>query len=428
MPTPPTPAVGTPVPRPAHKDARVLAWLGAYALSLMGDQIWYVALSWTAVRTGDATQTGLVLAAGSLPRALLMLPGGAIADRYGPRRVVIGSDLVRCAAMIVAALAVLSSSPAVWLLVLIALVFGAVDALFMPAVGTLPVRLTTRDQLVRVQGMRALAQRVATVASAPIAGAVLAWGDAQLAFLVNAGLFALSLALLWRLRPGPAPTPELGVDEPDLGLRAGLRHVARHRLLRSLLLTTALMELGFAVPMNIGIVLLADDAGWGPGGMGLVLGAWGLGAATGALALTVVGRVPGGGLVLPAAMAAMAASLLGIGYAPGLGAGIGCGAALGIATGVVGSWLNACVQTASAPSVLGRVTALQLLFGVGLIPLLYPVAGIVASAYGPAAVFAVGGATVFVGAVTAGVSGPFDRNRTASGHGRIPVPQQSSDS
>ncbi|MYW03952.1 MFS transporter [Streptomyces sp. SID3343] len=423
----PATPVGAPPPRPAHKDPRVLAWLGAYTVSLMGDQIWYIALSWTAVRAGDAGEAGLVLAAGSLPRALLMLPGGAIADRYGPRRVLIGSDTVRCAVMIVAAFAVVSSSPAVWLLVVIALVFGAVDALFMPAVGALPARLTTREQLVRVQGMRALAQRVATVASAPVAGAVLAWGDAQLAFLVDAVLFALSLALLWRLRPGPAPEAETGDDTPELGLRAGLRYVAGHRLLRLLLVTTALMELGFAVPMNIGIVLLADDAGWGPGGMGLVLGAWGLGAAAGALALAVLGHVPRRGFVLPAGMAAMAASLIGIGYAPGLAAAIGCGAALGVSTGIVGSSLNALVQTASAPSALGRVTALQLLFGVGLIPLLYPVAGVAASAFGPATVFAAGGTTVFVGVVVACVSGPFDPVRTASGHGRIPVPQQSSD-
>ncbi|MEU0932152.1 MFS transporter [Embleya sp. NPDC005971] len=393
--------------RLAHRDPRVLAWLGAYTASLIGDQIWFLALSWTAVRSGDATQTGLVLAAGSLPRALLMLPGGAIADRVGPRRVVIGSDLVRCVVMLVAAFAVWASSPAVWLLVAIALVFGAVDALFMPAVGALPVRLTTRTQLVRVQGMRSLSQRVATVVSAPIGGAVLAWGDAETAFLLDAALFGLSLVLLWRLRPGPAPEAEAGTEEPELGLRAGLRYVARHPVLRPLLVITALMEAGFAIPMNIGIVLLADDTGWGPGGMGLVLGAWGIGAAIGALALTIVGRVPRPGLVLPVGMLVMATGLVGLGYAPGIGIAVAAAAVLGIATGVVGGCGNALVQSICAPGALGRVTAIQMLTGVGLIPLLYPVGGFVASAHGASVVFAGGGGAMLAGVLVTVVTRPF---------------------
>ncbi|MET7301114.1 MFS transporter [Embleya sp. NPDC005575] len=402
-------------PRLAHRDPRVLAWLGAFTASLIGDQIWFLALSWTAVRGGDATRTGLVLAAGSLPRALLMLPGGAIADRYGPRRVLIGSDLVRCVVMLIAALAVWSSSPAIWLLVAIALVFGAVDALFMPAVGALPVRLTARTQLVRVQGMRALSQRMATVVSAPIGGAVLAWGDTESAFMLNAALFALSLALLWRLRPGPVPAAQVGTEEPELGLWAGLRHVARHRVLRSLLVVTALMEAGFAIPMNIGIVLLADDAGWGPGGMGLVMGAWGAGAAIGALGLTVAGRVPRPGLLLPVGMLVMATSMVGLGYASGIGIAVACAAVLGVGTGVVGASGNALVQTTCAPSALGRVTGIQMLVGVGLIPLLYPVGGLVASAHGPSAVFTAGGGAILLGVLVAVSSGPFRRQSRAAG-------------
>lgn len=198
-------------------------------------------------------------------------------------------------------------------------------------------------------------------------------------------------------------------------MRAGLRYAARHRVLLPLLVVTALMELGFTIPMNIGIVLLADDAGWGPGGLGLVLGAWGMGAAVGALVLTVAGRVPRPAVVLPVGMTAMAASLVGLGYAPSLRVGICCAVALGISTGVVGGSSGALVQTTCAPSALGRVTALQMLLGVGLIPLLYPVGGMVASAFGPASVFAGGGVSMLVGVAVALVSGPFRRMGATSG-------------
>lgn len=61
--------------RPAHRDRNVLRWLGAYTASTIGDSVYYMALAWAAARSGSASQTGLVLAAGSIPRALLLLGG-----------------------------------------------------------------------------------------------------------------------------------------------------------------------------------------------------------------------------------------------------------------------------------------------------------------------------------------------------------------
>ncbi len=143
--------------RPAHRDGNVLRWLAAYTCSMLGDSVYYIALSWAAVQAGTPSQAGVVMAVSAVPRALLMLGGGVIVDRFGPRRVVIGSDVVRCAAGLVVAALLFLTSPGLWPLALLALVFGTVDAVFMPAVGALPARVTSRDQLARVQGMRGLA-------------------------------------------------------------------------------------------------------------------------------------------------------------------------------------------------------------------------------------------------------------------------------
>ncbi|MEW2043965.1 MFS transporter, partial [Streptomyces sp. NPDC005534] len=156
--------------RPAHRDGNVLRWLGAYTASMIGDNVFYIALSWAAVQSGTPSQAGLVMAVSAVPRALLMLGGGVVADRFGPRRVVIGSDAVRCAAVLTVAALLFLAGPGLWLLALLAVVFGIVDAVFMPAVGALPARVTGRDQLARVQGMRGLAVRFANVAGAPLGG------------------------------------------------------------------------------------------------------------------------------------------------------------------------------------------------------------------------------------------------------------------
>ncbi|MYV40897.1 MFS transporter, partial [Streptomyces sp. SID1328] len=80
-----------------------MRWLGAYTASMLGDNVYYIAVSWAAVRAGSPSQAGLVMAASAVPRTLLLLGGGVIADRFGPRRVVVGSDAVRCAAVLAVA-------------------------------------------------------------------------------------------------------------------------------------------------------------------------------------------------------------------------------------------------------------------------------------------------------------------------------------
>lgn len=118
--------------RPAYRDPNVLRWLGAYTTSVTGDVAYFMALAWAVARAAGPAQVGAVLAAGAIPRAVLMLGGGVLADRFGPRRVLIGSDLVRCGVVLGAAGLTWADGPQLWALYALALLFGVVDAVFMP--------------------------------------------------------------------------------------------------------------------------------------------------------------------------------------------------------------------------------------------------------------------------------------------------------
>lgn len=102
---------------PAHRDGNVLRWLTAYTASLVGDSVYFVALGWSAQKAAGPTEVGLVMAAGALPRALLMLGGGIVADRFDPRRVILGSDALRCLLILAAAAGIALTAPALWILV-----------------------------------------------------------------------------------------------------------------------------------------------------------------------------------------------------------------------------------------------------------------------------------------------------------------------
>ncbi|MFE3143293.1 MFS transporter [Streptomyces scopuliridis] len=397
-------AIPKPVPapeRPAHRDRNVLRWLAAYTASMVGDSVYYMALSWAAIRTGSPGQAGLVLALGAVPRAVLMLGGGVLADRFGPRRVVIGSDAARCVFILGVAVALLFTTPSLWLLITVALVFGAVDALFLPAVGALPPRITAPGQLARVQGMRGLAARIANVTGAPLGGLAVALGGSAMAFAVAGALFALSLPLLLAVRmiPGAAKPPADGAEAGTAWgeLRDGLRHIRRHRVLAPLMLVIAVGELGFVGPLNIGLTLLVQERGWGADGMGWIVAAFGVGAGVSSLLLTVRGRMPRAGLVQSVVLCGGAGAVAGLAYAPSLALAVLAGVFIGLLAGLSGALTGALLQTAADPAYLGRVTSVATLFSLGVAPLCYPVTGAAVGLWGTGPVFVVSAAVCGTG-------------------------------
>ncbi|WP_236579721.1 MFS transporter [Streptomyces sp. HM190] len=402
-----TPAVPTERPAPesaAHRDPNVLRWLGAYAASALGDNVYYLALSWAAVQSGTPAQAGMVAAVSAVPRLLLMLGGGVVADRFGPRRVVIGSDAVRCAAVLAVAALLFATTPGLWPLTVLALVFGAVDAVFMPAVGAMPARITSRDQLVRVQGMRGLAVRFANVVGAPVGGLGVALGGPAAAFAL-AGLFiAVSLPLLISVRVRRLPPDDAAAAHglsPWQDLRAGLAHIRRHRVLAPLMLAIALGDLGFVGPLNVGLVLLADERGWGASGAGWVLAGFGVGGGAAALLLTVRGRLPSAGRTAGFAILVGSAAMGALAFVPGVLGGAALGVLVGLFTGLSGALCGALLQTHAAPAYLGRVTSVGGVVSLGLAPLSMPLTAAAIGVWGTGPVFVASAAVCGLGGVIA---------------------------
>ncbi|MEU6808436.1 MFS transporter [Streptomyces sp. NPDC046831] len=398
-----TPAAVPTAARPAHRDGNVLRWLAAYTASMVGDNVYWITLSWAAVQSGTPAQAGLVTAVSALPRALLMLAGGVVADRFGPRRIVIGSDAVRCAAVLGAAALLHLTSPGLWPLTALALVFGTVDAVFMPAVGALPARITRTDQLARVHGMRGMAIRFAGVTGAPLGGLGVALGGAAAAFGLAGLLIALSVPLLLgvRVRELPADGSATAGGTARRDLVAGLRHIRRHRVLAPLLLTIALGDLGFVGPLNVGLTLLADERGWGAPGMGWVLAGFGVGAGAASLLLAVRGRVPHAGRVIACTVLAGSVAIGALAYVPGVLAAVGVALLVGLLTGLSGALCGALLQTLTDPAYLGRVTAVAGLVSLGLAPLGMPLSAAAIGAWGTGPVFVAGAVVCGLGGVVA---------------------------
>lgn len=122
------PAVPAPTTRMRSplRDPRVAWYVTSRTVSDVADQVWLVGLVFAAARLGDPQTAALVIAAGTVPRAVLMLLGGIVADRVDARRLMVTADGVRVAVLAVGALA-LVAAPVLPTLLAVGVAFGVAD-------------------------------------------------------------------------------------------------------------------------------------------------------------------------------------------------------------------------------------------------------------------------------------------------------------
>ena len=124
-----------------------LLWIGQ-GISHLGDQFHLIALPWLVLTlTHDPLQLGLVLALAGIPRAAVMLIGGAFADRHSPRLIMLVSDALRFVIAGALAVSILTGSVQLWMVYALAVGFGVVSGFFMPAAEASLPRLLENKQL-----------------------------------------------------------------------------------------------------------------------------------------------------------------------------------------------------------------------------------------------------------------------------------------
>ncbi|GAA2023237.1 hypothetical protein GCM10009839_20940 [Catenulispora yoronensis] len=446
---------------PAHRNAQYLRYLGGATLSALGDQFWYVALSYAAVRSASPAAAGLVLSVSSVPRLLLVLFGGVLVDRYDVRKLMVGSDALRVVVCLVAAVLV-TATPGLGLLAVIAVVFGIVDAVFMPASAALRPQLLEPHQYASGAVLATLSGRLALTIGAPLGGLVAATAGLGVALVVNAVSFLASMAAVMSVRPRPiasensgsgeaeanhsAKTPNMtqtasasasasasattntntntntktGADT-DYSPRAtpappkesfarsflsGVSYLRRHPVLGPYVVWLTLCNIGFVGPLNVGAALLATRRGWGAPGIGLLLTGFGVGAAVGALCMGKVRPRCGLGTWLAVAGAAEGVAAAAMALVPSLGAAIAASAIVGILSSAIGVPATVLQQSVTEDAFRGRFESVVTLLSLGIVPLTMALMGVAVGVLGLRAAFVLSGSIEVLGVVCL-VSRPF---------------------
>ena len=383
-----------------HRDFGLL-WAGM-TISLVGDGVFLVAMAWQAYELWNAPAALSILGIGmTIPTIAFLLPAGVLSDRLDRRRIMLAADVGR--AVVIAALAALSIAGVLtfWQLVVLVALYGIGTAFFIPAFDAIVPDVVPRTDLAAANALDQFIRPIALRLVGPaLGGALVAGLGAGAAFGVDAASFAASTVAVFLMRP-PAHARADRTESSFGAVKEGLRFVRRRVWLWGTLLSAAFAYLAFLGPAEVLLpYVVKNDLHASAGQLGLVFAAGGLGAIGSALFMGQRGHPRRDVTVMYATwtLATLAVAGYGLATAPWQ---LMAACLLFNALETAGTIVWATIKQRHVPaSMLGRVSSLDWLISIGLLPLSFALTAPVAELVGAQATLV--GAAAIGGVITLG--------------------------
>ena len=391
-----------------------LLWAGQ-TISALGDGAFYTALAWTVLLlTHSGTAMGIVAIAQVGPVVLFLLVGGVAADRLPRRLVLLWSDGGR--GLVVLAIAALGWLHLLqfWHLVILALLFGIADGFFMPAYQAIPPQLVAVEALPSANALTGLSRQLGQLAGPALGATLVALAGPASAFAFDGLTFVVSATCLFIMRlpvaanaPGgvgddsqaqageaaPAlPAPRAGLRGVVADVREGLAYITSSTWLWATIVIAAVANMGWAGAVVVALPKLVHDFyGQGVWLLGVLGTASAVGSLVGTVAVGQAHHLRRRGLLAYLATTLSSVALLVYGLPlPHASEPAVASAAAGVEGFGLGVfqviWLTV-LQELVPTEKLGRVSSIDWLGSLALLPIGYALVGILTDRVGPSWVF-----------------------------------------
>lgn len=366
------------------RDFRLL-WTGL-TVSMVGDGIYVVAVAWQAYQIWNRPSAlAAVGLAWSIPQMVLLLFSGVLSDRLDRRHLMIAGDLVRLVAIGVVGLLALANELTLPRLVGLVVVYGMGQAVFGPAFSSILPAIVPDDLRVQANSLAQFVRPFTLALVGPVVGGLLIrWLGLGWAFLVDAGTFVFSAAMILSMRARAVHREEREHASMWNDLTEGLRFVRRHTWLWVCMAAATVSLLFTWGPWDVLVpYVVKNDLHGSAASLGVVYGAGGLGAVAVALAMGQRGRLPRKPItVLYLAWAFGMLLVGGFGLVTDLWQAMAVSlVAEGSLTLLFVTWTTL-VQRLVPAEMLGRVSSLDWLISTAGVPLSFALVGPAASVFG----------------------------------------------
>src|SRR5580704_10613144 len=260
-------------------------FIGGQMISVIGTWMQSVAQSWLVYRiTGSPAMLGLVSFAGQIPIFLMSPVAGYAADRFNRHRMVIATQTASMVLALALAALTLTGRVKVWEIFVLSTLLGVTNAFDIPARQSFLVEMVGREDLMNAIALNSSMFNGARIIGPAIAGILVAKIGEGWCFFANGVSY---VAVIWGLllmkvdpfRPTPATMSALET------IREGFQYVGRNVPIRAIIILIAIVSFA-GMPYTVLMPIFADRVlNVGPQGLGLLMGATGVGALGGALLL-----------------------------------------------------------------------------------------------------------------------------------------------
>ena len=357
------------------------------ATSMLGDQFYSIAAAWLVLKlTGDPLALGTVLAVAGIPRAIFTAIGGAVSDRYSPRRVMLVSDAIRLVLTTLMAIQVFTGTIQVWMIYIYALVGGSVGGFFGPAsMSIVPRLLETKDLQAGNSLTQGSSQLIGFVGPA-VAGAMIAAFSGGttgigVALAFDALTFIVSVVTLWLMVvPSEAhlQNGKLRINEIFSSVGEGFKYMYRDPSLRLMFLIIAIANMAFGGVVAVGVPYLANIRFVeGAAAYGFIIAGYAGGNLIGIILSGVLPRLSK--KIVQAFMVFMfltfGIGVVALGWISSTWLAAFDMFVMGILNGFISIILISSLQRTTQPAMMGRLMSMVMLANLSLMPLSQAIAG-----------------------------------------------------
>lgn len=382
----------------AHKNYRL--FFSGQSISLIGTWMTRIATSWLVYRlTGSALLLGVVGFAGQIPSFVLAPLAGVLVDRWNRHRLLVVTQVLALLQSLALAVLALTGLIKIWHVIVLSVFQGLINAFDMPARQAFVVEMVDkREDLANAIALNSSMVNAARLLGPSIGGVVIAAVGEGWCFMFDAVSYLAVIASLLAMKITPRMLKTTNDANILQQLREGWTYAVRFAPIRNVLLLLALVSL-VGIPYTILMPLFANEVlHGGPGTLGLLMAASGVGALIGALFLARRTTVLGLGKFIPLMAATFGAGLVLFSFTRVLWLSLALMFVTGLGFMVQMAASNTVLQTIVDEDKRGRVMSFYTMAFMGTAPFGSLLAGTVAQRLGAPHTLLLGGIGCILGA------------------------------
>lgn len=353
---------------PALNNSNFQLYFSGQLVSMIGTWLQIVAQGWLVLKlTNSAFLVGLVAGISMIPTLFFSLFGGVIVDKFPKRKILIFTQVSSMILAFILGILTLLNLINVWLVAFLGFLLGVINALDTPARQSFVIEIVGKKDLSSAISLNSGSFNAARIIGPSIAGLLIGLIGTGGAFILN-GLSYLAVILALIKMRVESVSHEVHPN-PLKAIKEGVAYSFKHPIIKTLLITTAIMSVFGWSYSAIMPVIAQDTFNMDATGLGYLYAATGLGALSAAVSVSAFSRKLGANVFILGGNALFAVAIILFSYTSNLPVALILLFFAGFGLLSMFSMINTTIQNLVEDHYRGRVMALYSVMLMGMLPI-----------------------------------------------------------